>query len=128
METLTENEIEDKTTKTNDFVFYSILVGENLNNRLNRRISKLKSTDGPGNSKQKWVLDAIKEKLHLESQSEYLPKEKFISLKIHQNLHKQILKRVERMCEVRKSFSQKQWIVEAIADKLERDEKKQKKT
>jgi len=122
MEILTEQEPTEITSEQT-FISFTFIVGENLHNRINKHVNKLKSTEGPGQSKQKWVIDAIKEKLNAENLSEDLPREKSLGLKISLNLHNQILKRVEMMRKVRSSFSKKQWIVEAIADKLDRDER-----
>ena len=121
-EATVETTAEEKTTAKSDFVYCSVLVGENLNNRISRHIDRLKATEGPGQSRQRWVVDAIKEKLNEENVSNNLPRAKFLGLKISQHLHEQILKRVELMRKIRNSFSKKQWIIEAVSDKLDRDE------
>lgn len=108
---------------------YSLRIGENLYNRVNKHLQLLKHFDNHSNSKQRWLVEAIKEKLEAEQHQglEGIPKERHIGIRIDQNLSEKIESRVNLIRKFRVSFSKKQWFVEAICDKLERDEKKVKK-
>jgi hypothetical protein len=76
-----------------------------------------------GASKQKWVEDAIREKLTNDETKTLIPKANTIYVKIDDNLKNQMEKRIEFMKNFCSSYSKKRWLVDAVVEKLERDEK-----
>jgi hypothetical protein len=122
-------ELEDEIRTTPiQLINYSFRIYEDLYNRFNKHIHLLKRLDNSSISKQSWITEAIKEKLEQEKQSspESLARDKHISFRVEKQLSKSIEKSVETIRMFRRSFSKKQWFVEAIYEKLEREEIKAK--
>lgn len=74
-------------------------------------------------SQSKWVLSAIREKLENEDETDATQREARINVSIDLPTLKELDNRVEIFKKFRRSFSRKQWIIEAISEKLDRDEK-----
>lgn len=74
--------------------------------------------------KQDWILKAIKEKLKYDEEllHDTIPKEKFLNIKIDQTTLKSLEEKVNLIKKFRRTYSKKQWIVEAIQEKLNREE------
>ncbi|MFZ0565994.1 MAG: hypothetical protein WAM28_07405 [Chlamydiales bacterium] len=109
--------------KNTEYSNYCIRVSENIYQKVDRLVHILKQADSPGHTKQKWLTEAIKEKLEIENHlsSDDFPKEKQLSVKLAIHLRKKIEKRVTLIKKFRTSYSIKQWIMEAIFEKLDRD-------
>lgn len=75
-------------------------------------------------NKQEFVLKAIKEKLKYDKEvlSDKIPKEKFLHYKIDNITLKQLDEKVNLIRKFRRTYSKKQWILEAIQEKLNREE------
>lgn len=102
---------------------YSFTVSQHIHERLDRHVFLLKKLIQRGASKQKWVVDAIKEKLTNDETKTSIPKANTIYVKIDDNLKIQMEKRIEFMKNFCSSYSKKRWLVDAVVEKLERDEK-----
>lgn len=74
-------------------------------------------------NKQDFVLKAIKEKLnHDHEMPDKIPKEKFLHFKIDKITQKALEEKVSLIKKFRRAYSKKQWILEAIQEKLAREE------
>jgi hypothetical protein len=102
----------------------SMRIGEHLYKRISQHIQYLKHLNKSQN-KQSWIENAILRKLKKEEEedvSESLSPEKHLSFKISSLINARIEKRVEVEKQLRKSFSKKMWILEAINEQLDLEE------
>lgn len=107
----------------------SIRIGERLYKRINKHVQLLKHLKKTQN-KQDWIEQAILEKLAKEEEgdiSESVSPEKHLSFKIQSQIDAKIENRVEFIKKIRGSFSKKQWILEAVYEKLDLEEKETEK-
>lgn len=104
---------------------YSLRIGERFYKRLSKHILYLKQLNSIQNQQQ-WLERAILTKLKKEEEQDIdaciLP-EKYLSFKMGSHIDTRIEKRVEVIRKVRVSFSKKQWILEAIHEMLDAEEK-----
>ncbi len=112
------------TIKPSRQVTYSFTIGENLHKKVEKHIHMLKCLEDRSLSKQRWIVDAIKEKLEFEESlgPDEFSKERFLNAKIDDRLDSKVEKRVDFHKNFRKSYSKKSWILEAVHEKLDRDE------
>ena len=105
-------------------------IGENLYNRLNKIVRLIKHLDNHGQTKQNWMAEAVKEKLERELEQDVIDicRERFIQVKLDQTLNERVNEHVDGLKNNRISFSKKHWLVEALYDKLDRDEEKLRRT
>jgi hypothetical protein len=101
-------------------------MGEHLFNRLEKHLFNLSCIEDQRQSKQRWIIEAIKEKMERDFQSEdfSMPRFRKVFLKISKPLNRKLDSIISMIKKVRGSFSKKQLIVEAIQEKLEKDEPK----
>lgn len=102
-------------------VEYNVRIGNHLYQRITRHLLLLKQLKS-SESKQKWVHEAIKEKLVSDECSD----ERFLHLKLDLDLWNALEKKVESLKSSRRSVSKKVLIEEAIFEKLDREEHKSK--
>lgn len=103
---------------------YSLRIGERLYKRLSKHIQLLKHLRSIKNQ-QEWLEKAILTKIKKEEEQDttkYFSPEKYLSFKISSQLDVQVEKRVEIMKKIRGNFSKKQWVLEAIYERLEAEE------
>jgi Arc/MetJ-type ribon-helix-helix transcriptional regulator len=118
------NEQEQEICKSKNI---NLRIGEKFFERINKHVYLLKRLESRSHSKQRWIEEAIKEKLDTEEKCEcYIPKDKFISLKIPDYLYRRIENRIEHAKKFNISYSATKWLVEAILDKLDREDEKAK--
>lgn len=74
---------------------------------------------------REWVEDAIREKLDREKEFNFrdLPEEKHLSLYLDADLHAQLEERINLLKKVTGGYTKKQWVLAAVMDKLNREEK-----
>src|SRR5438105_2635223 len=101
---------------------YSVTISPHIHKRLERHIFIIKKLINKNLTKNNWLLSAIEEKLEREVPYQDVPAVNTISLKLDPKREQLILQRVNYVRKFRKSYSKKQWILDAITDKLERDE------
>lgn len=106
---------------------YSVTISPHIHDRLERHILILKKLIDRSATKQRWITSAIKEKLAAESNNQEVPKVNTLNVKIEEELDKQLISRIEFIKKFRFSYSKKQWLVDAVLEKLERDEKEVEK-
>ena len=108
------------------FKFYSIKMAEELFERIDKLICHLKHVDNHSQTKQRWIINAIKEHLNKEVQPD-LPQSlriKAISIRVDAHLEKKMDKIVKDVKKTTRGYSKKQLIMEAIVAQLENSEKK----
>lgn len=118
-DTITLEQLKEMPTQVGS---YTITISPHIHERLERHILILKKLVDRGMTKQRWVTSAIREKLEKDSSDEQLPKATTLSVKIEADLEKSIFQRIEYVKQFRFSYSKKQWLVDAIIDKLDREE------
>lgn len=101
---------------------YTVVISPYMHKRLDRHIFIIKKLIDKKLTKHNWLLDAINEKLKNEAPYEEVPTANTITIKMDHKFEQLILQRIEYIKKFRKSYSKKQWISDAIIDKLERDE------
>lgn len=116
----------EKNASINHFQSYSLSIGENLWNRIDKHINLLKHLDNKSISKQNWVKEALEERLALSEKADFdkIPKAKHMNFKINESLNFKIEQEVKVIKKLRKSYSKKKWIVDALYDKLDREDHK----
>lgn len=98
---------------------YTVTISPILYDKFNRHLLFLKKLCQVGQTKQKWLMEAIHEKLQREKNStEGLP-ERRINIKIDVLTLKKVSERIDFIRKFRTSYSKKQWIADAIEEKLE---------
>ena len=103
-------------------VEYTIRIGNHLYQKIDKHIRLLKHLKNDS-SKQKWVQEAIREKLKIDEISHEQLGDRFLHLKFDVDLWLEIQKRIDMLKAFHTSISKKQWIEEAVYEKLDRDEK-----
>jgi|LakMenEpi03Aug12_release.lakeMendotaPanAssembly.Ray.scaffolds.fasta_scaffold03135_7 hypothetical protein len=98
-------------------------VGNNLHTRLKKHIHLLKRLKSQNYTLQRWMNDAINEKLKSSEINALTDqKETYIMFKLEKDLFDRVEQRVQLLKKVRRSYSKKQLFIEAISEKLEKDD------
>ena len=106
---------------------FSIRINENLHKRFNQHIKCLKNINKGQTTKQNWVEQAFREKLSLQDDSSSgILNDKLIHFKVDEKLFKEMEKKVQMIKKFR-GFSKKKWMIDALYEKLEREEAQAKK-
>lgn len=124
------NDHDDSTPMQDEkIVHYSFKVGENLFKKIEKNLHLLKYLDHNSHSKQRWIVEALTEKLNheLKTPPDDIPRERQLTVRINDVLNKKIEKRTEFIKKFRNSYSKKQWVIEAIHEKLDREAEKTRK-
>lgn len=106
-----------------------VKIGNHLFGRLMEHIHELAILKKTQISKQEWLTAAIEEKLRFEKKSPKdgdLLKQKSVFPRISPELNEELEEQVNQFKKSRKSYSKKQWVVDAIYEKLDRDDKRVK--
>lgn len=122
-----ENEILDSESSVDVDIRdmgYTVSVSPHIFNRLEQHILFVKRLSNRNETRQNWVLEAIKDKLTRDERCHDIPKECRLNLKIDEITAQKLFKRVELIKKFRTSYSKKQWILDAILERLDREEKK----
>lgn len=103
---------------------YVIEINETLYKKIDKLIRILNAFDNRAHSKQSWILEAVNEKLNVEesSKKENIPVSKYLKLSMEVPLRKKIEDKVSLLKQFKNSYSTKKWLLEAIFEKLEREE------
>jgi hypothetical protein len=130
---MTDDNLNDSNeSEVNVEVKYTFTLGNHLFKKIENNIHKLNYLDYDKKSKQQWITDAIREKFAHEEKkrAQTMPEEHNVTLRIHKVLNEKLEKRIESIKKKRRkntrerSYSKKQWIEEAILDKLDRESEK----
>lgn len=106
-------------------VEYTVRIGNHLFQRITRHMVLLKHLKD-SESKQKWIQEAIEEKLSSDKNSGKDPGDKFLHIKLDVELWEALNEKVELLRASHISMSKKLFIEEAIFEKLDREEHKSK--
>lgn len=97
-------------------------VGKSLYCRLGNHIRALKHLGRHG-SKNDWMVDAIREKLSRETETvKDIPEQKAVNISVDPALRQALEKRVHFIKKFIPKYSAKKWIIEALHEKLEKEE------
>lgn len=98
----------------------SLKIGANLYEKLTQHLFLSKAAN-KRYSQSDWICEAIVEGLETEKIDGVLPKERKITISIDDDTLEKLEERVKFFQQIYTSFSKKQWVVEAIYKKLDRD-------
>lgn len=103
---------------------YSVTLSPILYEKINRHVLYVKSLCNPKQTKTKWLVEAIQECLEEDEQNpSQVPKECRLNIQVSPEVSQRILKRVFLTKQTHTSYSKKQWILDAILKKMDREEK-----
>ena len=105
---------------------FSIKVSEYLYKRFNNHLRNLKNLYGNSFKRQQWIKNAFIEKLKNQEENLDILTQKWLHFKLESEIHEDIDAQVEKIKKFR-NFSKKQWMLEAIYEKLDREEQQTKK-
>lgn len=126
----TKTDTDNLLMTSNQLKSYTIKISGNLHERISKYLRLMKHLDEGCNTKQDWIITAIKEKIESEKGNEVSQQkmdEKHIHFKLDSELCTEISQITDKIKEYRSSFTKTQLFLEAISEKIERDEKKAKK-
>ena len=118
---------EQKISESLSFLSYSITIGDNLYKRIDKHLNLLKNLEDENYTKQQWVMKALKEKLEKDESLLDIPKARHLRVQVDRDTHQKLESMVNLIKNFRRSYSKKQLLVEAICEKLDREEEKAKK-
>lgn len=104
---------------------YTVRIGNHLYQRITRHLLLLKHLKS-SESKQKWIQEAIQEKLAADEQTEVQDRDRYLHLSLNEKIWKDLEKRIDHLRTIRISVSKKVFIEEAIFEKLDKEESKSK--
>ena len=105
-------------------------VDKKMHSTIETLVRFLSAHDSKRMTRQNFITTAIKEKLQKKNMEEMssLMKDRFFFVKLDSHINDEVSSIVETVRKYRTSYSKKQWVVEAIAEKIEEEEKKMKNT
>lgn len=103
---------------------YTVTISPHINEKLDNHVLIMKKLIDRGVTKHLWIINAIEEKLAHDANQQQVPKVPHLNIRIDEELDKKILERIEFIRKFRKSYSKKQWLIDAILEKLDRDDSK----
>lgn len=106
---------------------YTVTVNSHIHKRLERHILIIKKLIDRHATKQDWLVNAIREKMEKDITGQEIPTTHSITVKLDARLEQMILQRIEYIKKFKFSYSKKKWIIDAIVDKLDRDEEEVEK-
>jgi polyribonucleotide nucleotidyltransferase len=109
-------------------VVYAIKIKAELDERISHHVRALKYLEG-GYSKKRWIQEAIKEKLQIYQKKdlEKAQSDRTLNFSISRHTHDEIDKIIRILKKLKISTSKTEFFIEAIIEKLERDEENVKK-
>ncbi len=117
-------ENDKKKQQTLGLKYVNLSVGEYLFGRIDKHIRSLKFLNKEGINKREWMASAIREKLATEDVGvDKIPRSKYFNIPVDEHLHSKLEERIGFIKKFRK-YSSKQLVLEAILEKLEREEAK----
>lgn len=101
---------------------FSLRVGNTLFKQLDGHIFLLRRKEEKPITKQAWIEAAVQEKLEREKNHSSITKEKRLQFKLSKDILKAILSNINFCKKLRKSYSKRQWLLEAVEERLLREE------
>lgn len=120
---MSENDKKENTSE-DGFRAYTIKVADPVFDRVDRHIGLLKFVKGGDASKQKWLQEAIREKLTTDPDfTKPEPKtRRHLHTRLEYALSEQLESRIQLLRERLGHANKNQWLVDAIHEKLEREQ------
>lgn len=103
---------------------FSIIIRQDIHNRLEKHLHLLKRLNKMNRSKQKWVEEAINEylkKWEAEDLSDDIS-DRSLRFKLDSKLHQKVEKRIRIIKKLGVNLNKKQFFLDAINDKLNREQ------
>lgn len=101
---------------------YTVSISPVLHTKIEEHIYLLKKLLKPDHTKNKWVNEAIQEKLSREKAKKDIVRDKHVRVFIDLLTKRKLEERVQMIRSLRYSYSKKQWILDAIEEKLSHEE------
>ncbi len=113
----------------NQAIQFSFKVDEGLASKIDKHLHLLKYLSHCKKSKQQWINEALAEKTARDKEelSDTLTKEKQLTVRIDPRLNKKIEASVDLIKAFKSGFSKKMWVIEAVEQKLRREEETARK-
>jgi hypothetical protein len=105
--------IEDKS------ISYSISLTPMLHKKLQEHLQMLKHLRHPEKQQQTWMINAIRGKVSRENSSQEISREKYLGVKLDMAILEKLEARLAEICKSHPGYSKKQWLLDAIEEKLE---------
>jgi len=112
-------ENESNLSSLDKTILYTIRIPALLQKKIDSHLQILKVLKHPEKNQHKWLLNAIHKKLLKEVNSQEISKSTNLNVKLDDDLADQVDKRISQINRVYPSYSKKQWLLEAIEEKLE---------
>ncbi len=115
----------DNTESEIETIRYAIEIKAELDDRLSGHIRALKHLEGRGYTKQRWIQEAIKEKLEVcrKADDKKIRRNRKLNFIINRQTHEEITKILGILKEQKvRGASKTEFFLEAILEKLERDQ------
>lgn len=100
---------------------YTVYVSSIFSSRIKNHVQKIRRAIDPTISDEEWVKEAISEKLKIEQKLKSVEKEKTLSIILDPELSDRLKNHLEVIKEKRNLTSKKQWILDAIDEKMDRE-------
>jgi|GEM_PF-3917311 len=114
----------ESARKKKDNIIYHFVIGDHLFEKIKKHVRLLKYIDDQGQTKKQWIAEAIERKINKEESlpPDDLVERRFLSTAVSEDLDKRLRKRVALYKKIRKNYSRKQLILEAVHERLDSDE------
>jgi hypothetical protein len=113
-------------SKTKESPQYTVSISPILYHKMDQHIYALKKLLNSRQTKNDWIAEAVAQKLARDSAKDDRYKDKPICIKIDPLTREKLEKRVQNIRSLRYSYSKKQWVLDAIHEKLGNEEEKVK--
>lgn len=107
-----------------DITSYVVKIPESLFKRIDDHIMAINAIEQEKVRKNDWFEDAIQEKLNSTKKicPRNIKRERNLNIKLRPNISHEIDKHVSILKTIHTTYSKKKWILEAVYEKLEREE------
>lgn len=104
---------------------YCIEIPDALHNKITEHLQFLKRLQDPTYTKQRWALEAVKEKIKAEEETiTGFTKAHFLRIDFPEIVNRKIEGKVEELKKSRGSYSKKKWVLEALYEMLDKEKAK----
>jgi hypothetical protein len=110
---------EDTFTELGKSISYSINLTPMLHKKLRQHLQILKHLRHPEKEQQTWIINAIRQKISRENSSQDISREKYLGVKLDAYILEKLEARLAEIGKTHPGYSKKQWLLDAIEEKLE---------
>lgn len=107
---------------------YTVSISPLLHGKIEKHVFLLQKLLNSTHTKHDWLIEAIESKLSKEEHNKEISKEKRVTFRIDFLTKKKLEDRVRMIRRFRNSYSKRQWVLDAIQEKLDNEEEKIKST